>query len=107
VRDGVRRSHRLRVRQGEITVPRATEETVHQLFETPEGRRAPYPLYHELRAQTPVHYSEPMGLWLVSTYEGVSAILRDPRFGKNFPQQMESTIGPGWQDHSSASRLQN
>jgi cytochrome P450 len=68
------------------------------LFKTPEGRTDPYPLYHELRELEPVHRSS-LGMWLVSRYDDVSAVLRDPRFGKNFARQMETTVGPGWRDH--------
>ena len=85
----------------------AAEQTAHQLFETPEGRRSPYPLYHELRAEAPVHHSDALGLWLVSTYEGVSAMLRDPRFGKNYSRQMDTLIGEDWRRHSSVTRFQN
>ena len=84
---------------------REAEQIVEQLFQTPEGRRAPYPLYHELRERAPVHKSETLGLWLVSSYDGVSSILRDPRFGKNFERQIEATIGPDWEKHSAAERL--
>ena len=86
---------------------RDAEQVVQQLFETPEGRREPYPLYHELRERASVHRSEALGLWLVSTYEGVSAMLRDPRFGKNFPRQMDTLIGPDWREHSAVTRLSN
>jgi cytochrome P450 len=69
-----------------------------QLFKTREGRTDPYPLYHELRGLDPVHRSS-LGMWLVTRYDDVSAVLRDPRFGKNFARQMETTVGPGWRDH--------
>ncbi len=79
------------------------EEVAKELFRTTEGRTNPYPRYHRLRELAPVHRSE-LGMWLVSTYDGVSAMLRDPRFGKNFDHQMETLIGPDWRTHSSARR---
>jgi cytochrome P450 len=41
----------------------------------------PYPTYHRLRAEDPVHQS-PLGFWVLSRYEDVAASLRDPRFAK-------------------------
>jgi len=41
----------------------------------------PYPTYHRLRAEDPVHHS-PLGFWVLTRYEDVSAVLRDPRFIK-------------------------
>ena len=64
------------------------EKIVDRLFLTPEGRSDPYPLYHELRSTAPVHYSEALEAWFVSPYADVAAIVRDPRFGKDYPRQM-------------------
>ncbi len=69
-----------------------------ELFLTPEGRRNPYPLYHELRAARPVHRT-PLGLWLLSRYDDCWAALRDPRFGKNYAVQTEQRYGPDWRKH--------
>ena len=41
----------------------------------------PYPTYHRLRAEDPVHHS-PLGFWVLTRYEDVSSVLRDPRFIK-------------------------
>jgi len=41
----------------------------------------PYPTYHRLRAEDPVYLS-PLGFWVLTRYEDVSAVLRDPRFIK-------------------------
>src|SRR5262250_3845185 len=41
----------------------------------------PYPTYHRLRAEDPVHQS-PLGFWVLTRYDDVSAVLRDPRFIK-------------------------
>jgi cytochrome P450 len=79
------------------------EGVVRELFETPEGRTDPYPRYHRLREAAPVHRSE-LGMWLVSSYDGVSAMLRDPRFGKNYAHQMDTLIGRDWREHAAARR---
>jgi pimeloyl-[acyl-carrier protein] synthase len=47
----------------------------------PEFLANPYPLYHRLRAEDPVHHS-PLGFWVLSRYDDVVLSLRDPRFAK-------------------------
>ncbi|HEY7539306.1 MAG TPA: cytochrome P450 [Methylomirabilota bacterium] len=47
----------------------------------PEFLADPYPTYHRLRAEDPVHHS-PLGFWVLTRYEDVAAVLRDPRFVK-------------------------
>ena len=46
----------------------------------PEMRTNPYPLYHRLREEEPVHWSELMDAWVVTRYDDVSALLKDSRF---------------------------
>jgi cytochrome P450 len=41
--------------------------------------RDPYPVFRRLREQDPVHWSPSWGMWLVTRYEDVAAIARDPR----------------------------
>jgi cytochrome P450 len=41
----------------------------------------PYPTYHRLRAEDPVHHS-PLGFWVLTRYDDVVAALRDPRLAK-------------------------
>jgi cytochrome P450 len=47
----------------------------------PEFIADPYPTYHRLRADDPVHHS-PLGFWVLTRYDDVLAVLRDPRFAK-------------------------
>jgi len=47
----------------------------------PEFVADPYPTYHRLRAEDPVHQS-PLGFWVLTRYEDVVAVLRDPRLAK-------------------------
>jgi pimeloyl-[acyl-carrier protein] synthase len=47
----------------------------------PDFVRNPYPIYHRLRAEDPVHRS-PLGFWVLTRYDDVQAVLRDPRFAK-------------------------
>lgn len=72
-----------------------------------------YRYYARLRAEDPVHESRP-GVWLLTRYEDVSAVLRDPRFGrKGFldliaPQIGEPKISPmRFQDPPGHTRLRN
>jgi cytochrome P450 len=47
----------------------------------PEFLADPYPTYHRLRAEDPVHQS-PLGFWVLTRYDDVASVLRDPRFIK-------------------------
>jgi cytochrome P450 len=47
----------------------------------PEFLADPYPTYHRLRAEDPVHRS-PLGFWVLTRYDDVVAVLRDPRCAK-------------------------
>lgn len=38
----------------------------------------PYPTYQRLREEDPVHWSEPWGQWVLSRYEDVVRVLREP-----------------------------
>lgn len=39
----------------------------------------PQPFYSKLREQSPVHYDEKLGMWLVSRYDDIVTLLRDPQ----------------------------
>jgi hypothetical protein len=43
----------------------------------------PYPFFRRLREEDPVHWCEPMNLWLVTRYDDVLAGLRDPRLSSS------------------------
>jgi hypothetical protein len=61
---------------------------------SPALRADPYPLYAELRRERPVCQVEPGGLWAVSRYADVLAILRDPvRFSS---QAFQAAWQPPW-----------
>jgi cytochrome P450/class 3 adenylate cyclase len=47
----------------------------------PEFHANPYPFYHRLRSEDPVHRTE-AGFWVVTRYPDVISVLRDPRFGR-------------------------
>lgn len=39
----------------------------------------PYPLMHRMREEDPVHYFEPLKIWLLTRYDHTEAVLRDSR----------------------------
>jgi cytochrome P450 len=54
---------------------------------SPEFIANPYPSYHLLRENEPMHYM-PLGLYVASRHADVATILRDKRFGKDFIGRM-------------------
>jgi cytochrome P450 len=61
----------------------------------PEFHANPYPFYHRLRAADPVHRT-PMGLWVLTRYDDVVSVLKDPRFGREgFDQMLANVYGEG------------
>ena len=46
----------------------------------PAVQADPYPLYKRLREEDPVHWSEALDAWVLTRYDDVVAVLRDPRF---------------------------
>jgi cytochrome P450 len=50
-------------------------------FFDPEFLADPYPAFHRLRAEDPVH-RHPLGFYALTRYDDVAALLRDARFGK-------------------------
>ena len=61
----------------------------------PEFVADPYPMYRRLRTEDPVHQS-PLGFWILTRYEDVVAVLRDPRFAKEaISSYVAKKLGPG------------
>jgi cytochrome P450 len=55
----------------------------------------PYVVYARLRAEDPIHRT-PHGLWVLTRYADVAAVLRDPRFGREgFDRHFGLNDGPG------------
>ncbi len=43
----------------------------------------PYPFYHRLRTEDPVHFSDTLQTWVLTTYDDVAAATRDARFSSD------------------------
>src|SRR3990172_8648475 len=54
---------------------------------TPEYAADPRPVWKRLRGEAPVLWSEPFGFWVVSKYDDVVAMLKNP-------EDFSSSIGP-------------
>lgn len=60
------------------------------------GYPDPYPYYHRLRADDPVHWSEFMHGWVLTRYADAVAYLRDRRFSRAaYLQKMRAEFGAG------------
>ncbi|RUT04205.1 cytochrome P-450 like protein [Dulcicalothrix desertica PCC 7102] len=50
----------------------------------------PYPTYHRLRAEEPVHRTF-LGTWVLTSYDDIKFLLRDPRFcSDNLPERLNN-----------------
>ena len=81
-----------------------------ELLTSPEFYRDPYPAFHRLRAEDPVHWSDAWGGWVLTRYDDIEKVLRDfRRFTKaghvtkaldDLPQDVLAKIGPLRQNFS-------
>lgn len=65
---------------GNTSKPGAVKPVEFDFFR-PEFHTDPYPLYHRLRSEDPVHRSFMGGTWVLTRYADVKAVLRDRRVG--------------------------
>ncbi|WP_328316162.1 cytochrome P450 [Streptomyces sp. NBC_00388] len=65
------------------------------LLDDARAVRDPYPVYRRLRAYGPVCRGGP-GQWVFPRHAEVSALLRDPRLGREFPEEYQAvSVGAG------------
>ena len=69
----------------------------------PEFHADPYPFYHRLRDEDPVHQT-PMGFWVLTRYDDVVTVLRDPRFGREGFAPLLTAVYGGNADQQSLPR---
>ena len=58
---------------------RSHNKNLDGFFLTPSFFADPYPFYHQLRTEAPVHWSERLNAWLLTRYDDVKSCLNDPR----------------------------
>jgi cytochrome P450 len=59
----------------------------------PEFIRDPYPHYARLRSTDPMHLT-PLGMYVASRHAEASLVMRDKRFGKDYPERTKRRYGP-------------
>jgi cytochrome P450 len=60
---------------------------------SPDFIRDPYPSFHLLRQNEPIHMS-PFGFYVASRHADAALVLRDKRFGKDFVGRLIRRLGP-------------
>ncbi len=62
----------------------------HPRLDSPRFKANPYPIYSRLRAEAPVYRAKPAfwlpAIWVVTRYDDVVRVLKDPRFSKDYIQ---------------------
>ena len=86
------------------TVERRPDSPLDAMLASPAFFADPYPVYERLRTEHPLYWSRHWGVWVVSRYEDVVAILRDPaRFSSSgrfnallelLPPDEAASVGP-------------
>jgi cytochrome P450 len=56
----------------------------------------PYPFYHRLRREDPVH-RHPLGFYVLTRYDDVALLLRDERFGRGGYRDSLGRAARGWE----------
>jgi cytochrome P450 len=54
----------------------------------------PYPTYARLRTEDPVHFSDRLGAWMVTRYDDVDRVFRDPSFSSDRTRANKHKGGP-------------
>jgi cytochrome P450 len=80
-------------------VPCDAEKLLAELM-TPAGRADPYPIYDRMREAAPI-FKSTLGPWILTRYNDCRAVLRDPRYGKDWEGFMASSGIEDWRDHPS------
>jgi cytochrome P450 len=63
---------------------------------SPEALANPYPIYDELRRESPALWSEGLRAWILSRYDDVMAALHDPRLSSDRIRQFATHQLRGW-----------
>ena len=69
-----------------------------RLFRDRSGHDEVFELLADVRQQCPVHHSNALGQWVLTSYDGVKRALQDRRFAVVYAEQMD-VRRPDWRDH--------
>ena len=85
-----------------------TDATLDELLELPGFVRDPYPVFRRLREESPVHWVEQWGCWLLTRAEDIDRTIRDPRrFSSADRVTRVIERMPGWETGSFAALHEN
>jgi cytochrome P450 len=84
----------------------AAEASIVSLFRDRDTRAALYDRLRETREACPVHRSATLNQWVLTRYEDVRRVLRDPFMAVDFPRQMDLKR-PDWREHPAISLSQD
>ncbi|MGE0825070.1 MAG: cytochrome P450 [Candidatus Binatia bacterium] len=78
---------------------------VHDNLSAPEIIADPYPYFHQLRAEDPVHWNEKWGGWILTRYDDVQSSFQDKRlsadrmspFMRSLPKEQAEELQPSFQ----------
>jgi cytochrome P450 len=84
--------------------PSPADFAVRSLFTDPAVAADPYPVYHRLRAEAPVHRSM-TGHWVLSRHADIDRVLRSPGVGKNVEAFIAGQQVPDWRSHVCFTRM--
>ena len=62
-----------------MSIPQSSVQEIESHLGSKEYFANPYPLYHRLRSEFPVYWSEKLKCWLLTRYDDCLAALRDYR----------------------------
>jgi unspecific monooxygenase len=93
-----------RSEQGLPSFDARAEEAVAEILASALRREAPWAHYRALRDRAPVYFSRRRGMWFITNYRGVEAILKSPVALLDFQRRMD-TVRPDWRDHPSSANV--
>ena len=64
--------------QGRTGRPAPSSVSLDEVLADASFPQDPYPVYARLREEAPIHWCEPWGQWVVTRYQDVQRVLRDP-----------------------------